>query len=135
MKLSFFLSFSLSLSLSLGSPLTIYRSLSGPLRRRHRKILKKTQKVSEEKKQMFETFSRLLGGPVAGGSGRLSFRTFFLDFFGVSGPDCPRDSCKWSGGIQFEKERNNRCTVTPRSDLIIFVEISPQFPGMCNEKR
>ena len=48
-----------------------------------------------DSRDFFETFSRLSGGPGAGGPERL-----FSDFFGVSGPEGPRDPCKWPTGSQ-----------------------------------
>ena len=94
-----------------GNPLTIYRGLSGPPGPKPRKSLKKVSRgrspgtpresgKSLEKvwRVLFETFSRLsrlfpdffqtLGG------------SLFSDFFVVSGPEGPRDPCKWSTGSQ-----------------------------------
>ena len=72
--------------LRVGNPLTIYRGLSGTPGPKPRKSLKK---VSRSKKSFgtfsrlfldspdfFETFSRLSGGPGAGGLRRLFFRLF-----------------------------------------------------------
>ena len=102
-----------------GNPLTIYRGLSGPPGPKPRKSPKKVcrglwprdppeslEKVSKKSgesgkslekvpRDFFETFSRLSGGPGAGGPGRL-----FSDFFRVSGLEGPRDPCKWSTGSQ-----------------------------------
>ena len=98
--------------------MTIYRGLSGPPGPKPQKSLKKSlpgppapgppkslEKVSKKSgesgkslekvpKDFFETFSRL-SGKRASGPGRL-----FSDFFGVSGPEGPRDPCKWSTGSQ-----------------------------------
>ena len=46
-------------------------------------------------RDFFDTFSRLSGGPGASGPRQLS-----SDFLGVSGPEGPRDACKWSTGSQ-----------------------------------
>ena len=85
------------------------KSLPGPPAPGPPESLEKVSKKSGESgkslekvpKDFFETFSRLSGGPGAGGPGRL-----FSDFFGVSGPEGPRDPCKWSTGSQ-----NNFCCV------------------------
>ena len=53
-------------------------------------------------KDFFETFSRLSGGPGAGGPGRL-----FSDFLGVSGPEGMRDPCKWPTGSQASISRKS----------------------------
>ena len=98
-----------------GNPLTIYRGLLGPPGPKPRKVSKKSpgaggpgppresgkglEKVFSglfpDSRDLFGTFSRLSGGPGARGPRRL-----FWDFFGVSGPEGPRDPCKWSTGSQ-----------------------------------
>ena len=104
----------------IGSPLAIYRGLSGPPGPKPRKsspgasgpgtpresgkslekvwrVWKKSRKGSERR---FRDFFQTLGGPGAGGPGRL-----FSDFFGVSGPQGARDACKWPTGSQVEKDK------------------------------
>ena len=51
----------------------------------------------------FEAFSRHFGTPGAGGPGRL-----FADFFGISGPEGPRNSCSSPEGSQ-----SKVCTEVP----------------------
>ena len=68
------------------------KSLPGPEAPGPPESLEKVWKKSGESekglekvpKDFFETFSRLSGGPGAGGPGRL-----FSDFFGLSGPETP----------------------------------------------
>ena len=98
----------------LGSPLAIYRGLSGPpgpspkgLKKVSRglrpqsprecgKSLEKSQESGESLEELpqrlFPEFSILSGGPGAGGFLRL-FQTFFrlFQFF----PEGPRDPCEW----------------------------------------
>ena len=106
-------------TICLGNPLTIYRGLSGPPGPKPRKSLEKVSwglrprnapRVWKRSRkslsgpfrdflQTLQTFSRpfpdsrKVRGPPAPGD-------FFSDFFGVSGPEGPRDPCKWSTGSQ-----------------------------------
>ena len=71
------------------------KSLPESLEKVSKKSGESGKSLEKVPKDFFETFSRLSGGPGAGGPGRL-----FSDFFGVSGLEGPRDPCKWSTGSQ-----------------------------------
>ena len=114
-RFSFAFAFVIQQRDNLGNPLTICGGLSSPLGPKPPKKSKRSlpgppapgpsresgkvsslEKVSKRSRKTFlETFSRLSGGPRARGSGRL-----FSDSFRVSGPEGPRDACKWSTGSQ-----------------------------------
>ena len=90
--------------LFLGTPLTICRGFSAIRAQNPENAWKKSpvavgpqeslENVPKKSfRDLFETFSRLSGGPWAGGL----LQTLRL-FFGVSAPEGPRDPCKWSRG-------------------------------------
>ena len=77
------------------------KSLPGPPAPGSQKVWKKSQKRS--RKDIFETFSRLFG--LFGDF----FQTFwapgtFSDFFGIPGPEGPRDSCSSREGSQLQSQ-------------------------------
>ena len=51
-------------------------------------------------KRLFRDFFQTLGGPGAGGFFQTFFR-LFQTFFRLSGPEGPKDPCKWPTGSQF----------------------------------
>ena len=83
----------------LGNPLTIYKGLSGTPGPKPRKGLKKVsrtpeslEKVSNKSLKSLERVSKRSRKDFS----RLFPACLFSDFFGVSGPDSPRDRCIWS---------------------------------------
>ena len=97
-----------SYSTQFGNQPAPYRGLSGPPGPKCQKSLENVsgtvREVSGESRESVwrvfleysGTFWRLFGGPGAGGPGR-----HFRDFFGISGPEGPRDLCKGRAGSQY----------------------------------